>query len=196
MMRHGEAVNNVQHILSGRHGEYHLTEKGRQQASDAADKLSTLSIDAVYSSPVLRAVETAQIASQRIGKDYKIDERLTETEMGSLTEAKYHDVLHNHGDFFLKFYQNDGVLAGVGVEKFSAIGERVNSMLDYVAEKHHDKNVLLVTHLDPIKAAIIRTTDLTPHTLLAMSIRNASLTILKHGSKDYSLVAFNATDMP
>jgi probable phosphoglycerate mutase len=71
----------------------------------------------------------------------------------------------------------------------------MNSMLDYVAERHPDKNVLLVTHLDPIKAAITRIMDLNPEVLFNMTIKNASLTILKHGSKDYTLSAFNVMDI-
>jgi len=67
--------------------------------------------------------------------------------------------------------------------------------LDFVADKHQATNVLLVTHLDPIKAAINRMFDLNPDTLFNMTIKNASLTILRHGSSDYNLIAFNVMNM-
>jgi probable phosphoglycerate mutase len=194
LMRHGEAENNVQHIIAGRTSEYHLTEKGRKQVRSTADKLKELSIDAIYTSPVIRTVETSQIVSETIGVGYNVDERLTETEMGSLVGMHMSEVIEKHGDLFQRFY-DDGASAKVGIERFSSIGSRMNSMLDYVAEKYPDKNVLLVTHLDPIKAAITQILDLKPEVLFNMTIKNASLTILKHSSKDYTLSAFNVMDI-
>lgn|SRR5574341_109881 len=195
LMRHGEAENNVQHIVAGRTSEYHLTDKGRMQVRSTAEKLKDLSIDAIYTSPVMRTVETSQIVSETIGVDYTVDERLTETDMGSLVGMHMSEVLEKHDGLFLKFYYDDDALSKVGLEGFSSIGSRMNSMLDYVGEKHHDKNVLLVTHLDPIKAAISRIMDLKPQVLFNMTIKNASLTVLKHSSKDYTLSAFNVMDI-
>lgn len=195
LMRHGEAENNVQHIVAGRTSEYHLTEKGRMQVRGTAEKLKDLSIDAIYTSPVIRTVETSQIVSETIGVDYSVDERLTETEMGSLVGMRMNEVLEKYDGLFHKFYYNDDALSKLGLEGFSFIGSRMNSMLDYVAEKHPDKNVLLVTHLDPIKAAITQIMDLKPEVLFNMTIKNASLTILKHSSKDYTLSAFNVMDI-
>ena len=196
LMRHGEAENNVIHILAGRKSEYHLTERGKVQVADVAEKLKTVPIDAIYTSPVTRAIETSQIVTEKIGIDHKIDGRLTETEMGSVTGMGTNDVLKKYGNLFLKFYQDDDkMLRNMGVERFSAISARMGNMLDYVAEKHPEKNVLLVTHLDPIKAAITRIMGLKPEVLFKMVIRNASLTILKHSSRDYNLSAFNVMDI-
>jgi len=195
LMRHGEAENNVQHIVAGRTSEYHLTENGRMQVRNTAEKLKGVAIDAIYTSPVIRTVETSQIVSETIGVDYTVDERLTETEMGSLVGMRMSEVLEKYDGLFHKFYYDDDALSKVGLEGFSSIGSRMNSMLDYVGEKHHDKNVLLVTHLDPIKAAISRIMDLKPQVLFNMTIRNASLTILNHSSKDYTLSAFNVMDI-
>ena len=165
------------------------------QVRSAAEKLKDLSIDAIYTSPVVRTVETSQIVSETIGVDYTVDERLTETEMGSLVGMRMSEIIEKYDDLFHKFYYNDDALKETGLERFSSIGSRMNSMLDYVAERHPDKNVLLVTHLDPIKAAITRIMDLNPEVLFNMTIKNASLTILKHGSKDYTLSAFNVMDI-
>ena len=195
LMRHGEAENNVQHIVAGRTSEYHLTDNGRMQVRSTAEKLKGVAIDAIYTSPVIRTVETSQIVSETIGVDYTIDDRLTETEMGSLVGMRMKEVLEKYDGLFHKFYYDDDALGKVGLEGFSSIGSRMNSMLDYVAEKYPDKNVLLVTHLDPIKAAITQVMDLKPEVLFNMTIRNASLTILKHSSKDYTLSAFNVMDI-
>lgn len=195
-MRHGEAENNVLHVLAGREAGYHLTERGKTQVTETAERLKTVPIDVMYTSPVVRTIETAQIVAEKIGIDYKIDERLTETEMGSVVGISTSDVLKKFGNLFLKFYQDDYLaLEKMGIERFSTIGARMRNMLDYVAEKHPDKNVLLVTHLDPIKSVISQIMNLKPEVVFKMAIKNASLTILKHSSKDYTLSAYNIVDV-
>lgn len=199
LMRHGEAENNVQHILAGRKLEFHLTERGRAQVSSTAESLKAIPIDAIYTSPMTRTVETAKIVSEKAGVDYSRDGRLIETDMGGLTGMTYSQVVEKYGNLFRKFYEgdddDDGVLNSMHVESFSAIRSRVKDMLEYVAMKHPEESVLLVTHLDPVKAALMQTINLGPEALYKMSIKNASLAVLKHGSIDYSLLAFNVMDI-
>jgi 2,3-bisphosphoglycerate-dependent phosphoglycerate mutase len=195
-MRHGQAENNVSRILVGRHMESHLTEQGRQQVADTAKQLKSIAIEHVYVSPVLRALETAKIACQILGVDYQVDERLYETEMGKLVGMNYEDMITKYGDLFMRFYSEyDPVLEGFGVETFSSIKQRIKSLLDELLKKHRDSNVLMVTHLDPIKAALATLLDLKPEALYQWHIRNASLTILKHESEIYSLSGVNVMVM-
>jgi 2,3-bisphosphoglycerate-dependent phosphoglycerate mutase len=195
-MRHGQAENNVSRVLVGRHMESHLTEDGRQQVADSAKQLRSIAIDRVYASPVLRAVETAQIVCQILGVDYRVDERLYETEMGKLVGMNYEELTTKYGDLFLRFYSEyDPVLERFGVETFSSVKQRIKSLLDDLLQEHEDSNVLMVTHLDPIKAALATLLDLKPEALYRWHIRNASLTILKHESKIYSLSGVNVMVM-
>ena len=195
-MRHGQAQNNVNRILVGRHMRSHLTEQGRQQVADSAKQLRSIAIDKVYVSPVLRAVETAQIVCQTLGLEYRIDERLYETDMGKLVGINYEDLITNYGDLFLRFYsEHDPVLESFGVETFASIKRRIKSLLDDILYEHEDSNVLMVTHLDPIKAALATLLDLKAEALYRWHIRNASLTILKHESKIYSLSGVNVMVM-
>ncbi|MFQ5941831.1 MAG: histidine phosphatase family protein, partial [Nitrososphaerales archaeon] len=172
MMRHGEAENNVQHILAGRELEFHLTQKGREQVVSTANGLKSIPIGAIYTSPVSRTVETAKIVSETIGVDYATDDRLTETDMGSVVGMGYNDTLEKYGNVFLRFYKDDPLLAKLGIERFSAIRERVNNILDFVANRHPNTNVLLVTHLDPIKTVLSRLLALKPESLFNMAIKN------------------------
>ena len=191
-MRHGQAENNVSRTLVGRHIESHLTSQGKDQAADVAKQLKSIPIDKVYVSPVIRAMETAQIVCETLGMDYEIDERLYEIELGKLVGMNYEEVTTKYGDLFLRFYaEHDPVLASFGVEPFAAVKQRVKSLLDDALKKHEDSNVLMVTHLDPIKAALATILDLKPEALYRWHIRNASLTVLKHESRIYSLSGVN-----
>lgn len=191
-MRHGQAENNVSRTLVGRHIESHLTEQGRNQVIDTAKQLRNIRIDKIYASPVIRTRETAQIVGSVLGMDYEVDERLYEIELGKLVGMNYEEVTTKYGDLFLRFYsEHDPVLDSFGVEPFSAVKRRVKSLLDDVLQKHEDSNVLMVTHLDPIKAALATLLDLKAEALYKWHIRNASLTVLKHESKVFSLSGVN-----
>ena len=87
------------------------------------------------------------------------------------------------------------MLSNYGVESFTAVKRRIKDLMDEIKETEHDKNVLMITHLDPIKAAISVLLDLKPEALFHWHIRNAALTILKHESKIYSLSGVNVMSM-
>jgi probable phosphoglycerate mutase len=192
-MRHGQAESNVNRILAGRHMESHLTEYGRQQVVDSTKQLmKNIAIENVYVSPVTRTVETAQIVCQILGTNYVVDERLYETEMGRLVGMNYEEITTRYGDVLTRFYSDyDPVLESFGVEAFASVKRRINSLLHDLLHKHEDSNVLMVTHLDPIKAALATLLDLSSDALHRWNIRNASLTILKHESKIYSISGVN-----
>jgi probable phosphoglycerate mutase len=195
-MRHGQAENNVSRTLVGRHIESHLTSQGKDQVADVSKQLKTIPIDKVYVSPVIRAMETAQIVCETLGMSYEVDERLYEIELGKLVGMNYEEVTTKYGDLFLRFYaEHDPILDSFGVEPFAAVKQRIKSLLDDALKKHEDSNVLMVTHLDPIKAALATLLDLKPEALYRWHIRNASLTVLKHESRVYSLSGVNVMAM-
>jgi broad specificity phosphatase PhoE len=77
LVRHGE-VSNPHRILYGRLAGYHLSEDGRMMAKAAADFLAGRDVVIVRSSPLERAVETAEPIAAQFGLDVEIDQRLIE----------------------------------------------------------------------------------------------------------------------
>jgi 2,3-bisphosphoglycerate-dependent phosphoglycerate mutase len=196
MMRHGQADNNVKRILVGRYIESHLTEYGKRQVADTAMYLKDISIKKVYTSPVIRTIETAKIICKILELDYEVDERLYEIELGKLVGMNFEEIVRKFGNLFLKFYnENDSSLRTYGVESFYSVKSRIKNLLDEIMKNHGDENVLLITHLDPIKAAISTLLDLNPRSLYNWHIHNASLTILRHQNKVYSLGGVNVMGM-
>jgi probable phosphoglycerate mutase len=128
--------------------------------------------------------------------NYEIDERLYEIELGRLVGMNFEEIIQKYGNLFLKFYtENDSTLTRYGVETFTSVKQRIKHLLDEIIKKHSNKNVLLITHLDPIKAAISILLDLKPEALYHWQIRNAALTILKQESNIYSLSGVNVMDI-
>ena len=83
-VRHGESEANTQHVISNRESPFPLTPKGRQQAETLAEKLKGNPFCTMFSSPVLRARETAEILSAALGIPYQVTEALREYDCGIL----------------------------------------------------------------------------------------------------------------
>jgi len=194
-LRHGQAENNVKRILAGRTKDIHLTKTGIKQAERIAEYLKPLDISAIYSSPIERASHTAKIVAENNSMDCELDDRITEIDMGRFTLMNYDDMFARYGNVFLKFYENNPIIAEHKVETFSHVRKRILDIVDYVIKKHGNQNVVLVTHMDPIKSILSVVMDLNPKTLFELVIANASLTIIKEQDRKLSLSAINAMDI-
>jgi len=191
-LRHGQAENNTKRILAGRTEGVPLTKAGIEQAESIAKYLKPLDISAIYSSPIERASHTAEIVAKNNSLDYELDDRITEIDMGKFTRMNYDDMFAKYGNVFLKFYENDPIIAECEVETFPEVQKRVLDMVEYIVKKHKNQNVVLVTHMDPIKSMLSTVMDLKPKTLFELIIANASLTIIKEQDEKFSLSAINA----
>ena len=197
-MRHGQAYNNVQKLLVGRNLESHLTDLGREQVRNTAQILKTINIDQIYSSPVIRTVETAEIVSDAVNMPFQTDERLFEIELGKLVGMYYEDLINKHGNLFVKFYSdddNENSLLEFEVESFRAVKQRISELLKEITIKHQNENVLLVSHLDPIKAAISLIMNIKPSSVYNIQVPNASLNIFKNYDNNISLCGINIMDI-
>ena len=194
-LRHAQAENNAKRILAGRTEGIHLTKTGIEQAERIAKYLKPLDISAIYSSPIERASHTAEIVAKNNSLDHNLDDRLTEIEMGKFTRMNYDDMFAKYGNIFLKFYENDPVIAEHEVETFPQVQSRILDMVNHMVEKHKNENVILVTHMDPIKSMLSTVMDLRPKALFELIIANASLTIIKEQDKKFSLSAINAMNI-
>lgn len=190
-LRHGQAKNNTERILAGRTPGIPLTEKGIDQAKKAAEFLEHMNISAIYSSPIERAKHTAEIVGSHNSVDVRIDERLIELDMGKFTGMPYEQIFSSHGNVFMKFYNGELEIAHNGVETFAEVKKRVLGIVDHVLENHPDENVVLVTHMDPIKAMLSTIVDLTPENLFELIIANASLNIFREYKRKFSVSGLN-----
>jgi len=191
-LRHGQAENNIKKILAGRSPGVNLTEVGIQQAEQAGKMLEPLNISAIYSSPIDRALQTAEIVGRQCDLEISIDDRLIELDMGKFTKMPYDEIFAKHGNVFLKFYEGSEEVSENGVETFTKVQKRVLDMADFIINKHKNENVVLVTHMDPIKAMIGKVLKLRPEILFELIIANASLNIFKNNDQKFYLTAINA----
>ena len=191
-LRHGQAKNNTDRILAGRTPGVPLTDTGIKQAEQTGKLLEDMNISAIYSSPIQRAKHTAEIVGEHNSIDVTIDDRLIELDMGKFTGVPYDEIFTSHGNVFMKFYNGELEIAHNGVETFADVKKRVLGIVDHVIEKHPDENVVLVTHMDPIKAMLSTIVDLSPTNLFELIIANASLNIFKSDDQNFYLSSINS----
>jgi len=151
LARHGQTAYNLEGRFQGQL-PVPLDEKGRIQAAELAELAAEHGFKALWCSPLLRARETAEIVSARIGLEPKEDARLMETNAGDWTDRSFSEVQAEASELFAKFIVGDPSFAFPGGESFSQQEERVGAALDDV-----EKGVLpalVVCHGMVIRAAL------------------------------------------
>lgn len=149
LVRHGEAENNVRFILNSmpETKTYALTERGRTQASETAALLATADADALFSSPILRAKETAEIIAEAARLPIAFDERLREAGMGVFNGRVQQELL----DKYPASEERISPDPADGVESFIDVRGRLKSFLNDMQEEYAGKKVIIVSHGDPLE---------------------------------------------
>jgi len=150
-----------------------------------------MNVSAIYSSPIQRAKHTAEIVGQHNSIDITIDDRLIELDMVKFTGMCYDEIFTSHVNVFMKFYKDELEITHNGVETFEQVKKRVLGIVEHVTKNHPDENVVLVTHMDPIKAMLSTIVDLSPTNLFELIIANASLNIFREKEQKFSLSGLN-----
>jgi alpha-ribazole phosphatase/probable phosphoglycerate mutase len=149
LARHGESDWNVEKRFQG-HRDRPLTERGREQAHALADLVGAEKINAVYTSPLSRARETAEIVAARVGLKVVALPELREVDTGSWSGLSRADVEARFPEGFAHW--RSGGSAWENGESYDEMAERVIGALRRIAEDHPDGRVLVISHGGPIRA--------------------------------------------
>lgn len=131
LVRHGETEDNVRQIMQGQtQGE--LTEHGREQARQVADRLASKPIDAIVSSDLQRAVQTAEIIAEPHGLPINQTTLLRERDWGGFTGRFIPDLKD-------EVWPED-------IESLDCLLERAQRFLDYITTNYANLTVIAVGH--------------------------------------------------
>ena len=141
LTRHGQTDLNKAHLMQGRTNAP-LNEHGIEQAREAAEQLQGIHFDAVYASPLQRAIDTASIMTGFDKKDIITDERIIEVDFGRYEKKKYWALGLSMWSFWLfptVFPAPDSV------ETIHDMKKRAHSFLNELSDKPYE-NVLISCH--------------------------------------------------
>ncbi len=142
-LRHGE-VENPKKILYGRLPKFGLSKAGRERINQVKEELEKKKIEFIYSSPLFRTRETAQIINKELGLKIKISRLLIEVKLiheGMPLDSFKRDIQpHIYDDYYIK----------KGQESVSSQERRMMRFVKMIQKRHEGKNILAVSHGDPI----------------------------------------------
>jgi broad specificity phosphatase PhoE len=153
LARHGQTAYNREGRFQG-HLPVPLDETGRAQARELARRAAGHAFAALWSSPLVRARETAQVISRRIGLPAREDPRLAETDAGDWTDRTFEEVRLEAPERFAGFVGGDPGFSFPGGESFAQHGERVAAALADV--ERGPLPALVVCHGVVIRIALVQ----------------------------------------
>jgi probable phosphomutase (TIGR03848 family) len=177
--------------LAGWTSGVHLNDKGRAQAKALAGRLADRSIAAVYTSPLERAVETAQIIATPHNLEVQIREGVGEVRYGAWTGQSLKDLAKEDTWRVVQFFPSGARFPdGEGIREMQA---RAVAELDSIVAAHPSETVLVVSHADVIKAALAHYAGLHLDLFQRLVVSPASLSVVAFTPMGPRLVCLNDT---
>lgn len=187
VVRHGQTDANARGLLLGR-SDPALDATGRAQASAVAAALAPLERDTrIISSPLRRARETAAIISRE--GPVEVDDRWLELDYGSFEAKPIADVPIDTW----QRWRSDLDFAPGGGETIRALGDRVMDACESLRSDFVERDVIVVTHVSPVKAATAWALDVAQEATWHMYVAPASVTRIAARAGSVVLASFNET---
>ena len=192
LIRHGETDWNLDLRVQG-NKDIPLNETGIKQAEILADYFSKFSIDAIYSSDLIRAYETACFIGKKTHNNVTRMEELREINMGlwegnfwEKIKIEYHDFIYN--------WEND--LENIPIpegESYGMVQKRMTKAFSNIISNHkNDSNIIVVSHGLALRIFIAYILGLKIQNVHKFSSENASISVVEYDKK-YKLISLNNT---
>jgi broad specificity phosphatase PhoE len=149
LARHGQSDWNLERRWQG-HADRPLTAEGRRQAELLAERLRAVQLDAIYSSDLRRARETAEVVAERQDLEVETRRDLREVDVGSWSGLTRGEAAARFPEGHRRWEQ--GLPGWIDGESYEAMCERVAGAVRELAERHPNERLLVVTHAGPIRA--------------------------------------------
>lgn len=178
LIRHGE--NDLMHKrLAGRMPEVHLNARGRKQAVALADMLKDVPINAIYSSPLERAIETAEPLAAVLGLPIQIAPGLLEVDYGRWQGRTYKQLRRNK--LWKTVQETPALVRFPDGESLVEVQQRVLAEIEGLADKH--EVIACFAHGDVIKLAMAHYLNMEINSFQRLVIHPASVSAV-HLSKE------------
>ncbi|HEX9969277.1 MAG TPA: MSMEG_4193 family putative phosphomutase [Acidimicrobiales bacterium] len=189
-VRHGRTPT-TGNVLPGRAAGLHLAETGTAQAEAAAERIAKLrKVAAVYASPLERARETAAPIARALGLKVKVDKGLLECDFGDWTGAALKDLMKLPEWRTVQRYPS-GFRFPNG-ESFTEMQARITATAARLRKSHEGETIVLVSHADPIKAAVADALGTHLDLFQRIVISPCSVTAIAYGSEGPAVLTVNA----
>ena len=190
LARHGETDWNRQGRWQG-HSDRPLNAAGLAQAETLGRRLAREEIDALYTSDLLRASQTAAAVGRQTGLDAIATPGLREVDVGDLAGLDRSAAAERFPDWYTR-WREGAVDAYPGGEQFADLRDRALAAFDRIADRHAGGTAIAVCHNGIIRAIVLHVLGLTPGDGPRIAAGpNCSLTVVERRRRRLVLVALN-----
>jgi broad specificity phosphatase PhoE len=170
-----------------------LSETGRRQAEALARLLAAESVAAVYSSPLRRAAETAEIIARAHGLPVRLVADLRELDQGELEGLSVEEMRSSYREFWAAWSQDPGGVRMPGGETMAELAERVWGAVSGIVREHGGETVVVVTHGFALLSVVARALDLELAYIRRFRVDCGGVCRLDFGRQPPALLSFNET---
>ena len=151
LIRHA-SCGGLGHTLWGRTPGICLNEKGETQAQHLADRFKNVTLNAIYSSPLDRALQTAEVLARNMNLEVKKSAAANEINFGNWTGKTFADL--SSDEHWRRFNSHRSMTTIPGGESFLEVQNRIVKGIQELALQHSKARVAIVSHADVIRAAV------------------------------------------
>ncbi len=154
IIRHGQSQGNAEGRFGG-HTDTPLSPHGRRQAEATARALAPEKFDAIYSSDLPRAIETATPLARLTGAPLENTEALRERSVGVMEGLTFEEAAEQHPEQYQALLRRDFEHVLLGGESYRQTLDRASRKLDEVIEQHKGRRIALFAHTGTICILIL-----------------------------------------
>ncbi|GGN81943.1 histidine phosphatase family protein [Nocardia rhizosphaerihabitans] len=196
LLRHGVSTSNIGYTLAGRSPGVELTERGTEQAAAVADRLATLPIEHIASSPLLRCQRTVAPLAEKLGLEPEHDERLIEVDYGDWTGRPLSELVTEPLWKVVQRHASGAVFpAGEGLAQVQQRAVAAIRDTERRLSEQAGRDVLWVAcaHGDIIKSILADALGLHLDSFQRIAVEPASISVVRYSPTGPSVWKFNDT---
>ncbi|MFX1555085.1 MAG: histidine phosphatase family protein [Promethearchaeota archaeon] len=145
LVRHGQTAWNREEVFRGR-ADIPLNETGRKEALLTGQYLRGVKVDSIYSSPLSRAVETAEAIARYQGKQVRILEGLIDIDFGGWQGISHEVVRERYEELYRQWRESPHLVRFPGGESLEEVSERALKAIHGVIRDHAGETLVMVSH--------------------------------------------------
>ena len=153
-VRHGQIESNLKKIYAGWSQEG-LTQKGIQQAKEAAERLTGFDIARIYTSPLKRAVQTAEVIGKALNEKSILENSFKEMRLGPWEGRSEEEISRKYPEEWKLWNTRPAELMLEGRETLPELLKRVLSGIKEIRDQMDGSSVLVVTHVAVIRVLLL-----------------------------------------
>jgi broad specificity phosphatase PhoE len=192
LLRHAQTTSNVSGRYMGRTDE-ELSDMGLSQASRLAERLSHWPITEVYSSPLKRALSTAEAVALPHGLSVGIEDELIEIDLGQWRGMFGSDIATRYPALWKTWRTDPTGFEPPGGESLAKVQQRATAAMERIAASMGDKTIAFVTHDVAVRLLVAHCLDVPASIYRRLEIANASLTVVEGSGHRWRLRLLNDT---